>query len=107
MIVLRAYSPFPPGSFVYEQPCPLCSGGVQHFTNTGFSITQQADAVLSFRKGNNLPRATMAEVLQDISVYTCVRLGGMTDWCMDSDVPVRAVSGNTGGSCATCGKAVG
>lgn len=103
MIVLRAYNPFPPGGFIYEQPYP---GGIQPFNNSGFSITQQAAEVLTFRKGNSLPGATMAQVIQDISIYTCIRLGGMTQWCVDSDAPISTVIGNSsGGTCASCGKA--
>ena len=101
MIVLRAYNPFPPGGFIYEQAYP---GGVKMFSNTGFSINQQAEQVLEFRKGNKLPGATLNQVIEDISIYTCVRLGGMSQWCVDSNSPIQAVIGNTGGGCATCGK---
>jgi hypothetical protein len=107
MIVLRSYSPFPPGGFIYDQPCPACPGGIMSFTNSGLSINQQAELVLKFRQGNNLPGAKLEQVIQDISIYTCIRLGGMSQWCQDSDAPVRAMIGNSGGSCATCGRAVG
>lgn len=101
MIVLRQYSPFPPGEFVYDQPYP---GGVQHFPGNGLSINQQAAVVLDFRKGNKLPGASLNQVVQDISVFTCQRLGGMSQYCYDTDAPPPIIIGNTGASCSSCGK---
>lgn len=103
MIVLRTYSPFPPGEFVYDQPLPV---GVQKFTGDGLSMDQQAKRVLAFRLGNKLPGASLTQVVQDISIFTCVRLGGMTQWCLDTDAPIQVFQGNTGGGCSTCGRPV-
>lgn len=104
MILLRSYNPFPPGSFVYEQP--LASGS-QLFPPDGLSMDQQAKKVLAFRKGNNLPGADFGQVVTDISAYTCNRLGGMSQWCTDSDAPTPVFIGASGGGCATCGKRAG
>lgn len=104
MIVLRTYSPFPPGSFPYEQPVPGQNAHI--FKEDGLSIEQQAKRVLAFRLGNKLPGASLTQVVQDISIFTCVRLGGMTQWCLDTDAPIQVFQGNTGGGCSTCGRPV-
>lgn len=103
MIVLRQYSPFPPGEFVYDQPLP--AGGVQRFPGNGLSIDQQSRKVLAFRVGNQLPGANLQQVTVDISMFTCQRLGAMNQWCYDTDAPPPVQIGNTGG-CSTCGKRV-
>jgi len=103
MIYLRSYTPFPPGEFLYEQKYP---GGVMLFKGDGLSMEQQAKRVVDFRKGNQLDRATLSQTIEDISIFTCTRLGGMTKWCVDSDAPVVAFVGNSGGGCSTCGRPV-
>jgi len=57
-------------------------------------------SVLGCRVGNKLPRATMAEVQQDVDEAQCVRLGGDPQWCTGGTyaAPAREVSG-----CPGCG----
>lgn len=82
MFRLKRHDQAPPGEYPYEQTVGLR----KKFPKT-VDIYGQAQAVADFRKGNNLPRGTFEEALQDIDEYTCVRLGNMPRWCRDSQKP--------------------
>lgn len=96
MIVLQKYSPFPPGGFPYKQT----QGLTHYFPDIGLDIVQQGNLVLGFRLGNNLDRATLPEVVNDIDIYTCQRLNGFG--CIDSDAPISVPMPRSSG-CSTCG----
>lgn len=81
---LRAYTPFVPGEYPYEQ---TVKGVTYKFPAEGVDIYTQASRVFKFRKANNFPRASLQESLDDIDTYTCQRLGGDNRWCDDGTSP--------------------
>lgn len=111
MLSLKVYSPLPPSCFSYEQ-----TEGIYHRWEGTTEKTSLDAAVLAFRKGNQLPRATEDEVAEDTDRYQCFRLNRdrgenvMRRFCQDSErswnevspqVPSRAHSG-----CKGCGAKV-
>lgn len=67
----------PSGGFSYVQP------GFESIPFPGMNgWTQQVSSIVTFRKGNNLPRATAVEVAEDLEAYTCARLPRI---CRDHD----------------------
>lgn len=76
---LRSYDAVPPGGYSYEQTI-----GIYRAFSAQPLIEAQAQAVSAFRKGNGLPRSDIQEALQDIDAYTCARLGGMSEWCVET-----------------------
>ena len=76
MTQLRSYDSSPPGGYSYVQPEP--KGRNFHAEPL---IEAQARIVMGYRKGNGLPRATFAECLVDIGLYTCARLGNNPKFC--------------------------
>jgi len=77
---LRSFEITPPGGYVYIQQ----KGITRKFASVPL-IEDQAQAVYQFRKANGLPRASLDESLADIENFTCYRLGGMIEWCYDTD----------------------
>jgi hypothetical protein len=100
MFRLVSYEQCPPGEFQYEQ----AAGAAKPRRWKSPLILEMAGKVADFRKGNNLPRASSLEALQDIDVANCARLGNNSRWCVDSDAPYVGPSG--GGPCAGCGAKV-
>lgn len=67
-------------------------------------IDEPAKGLSAFRRANGIPRASVAECVQDISLYTCQRIGGNPAWCFDSDAPVNnLIPVHASGGCAGCG----
>lgn len=64
-----------------------------------FSFKYVVNEVLAYRKGNNLPRATMEEVAEDVDSFTCNRNPSL---CYDSNVRVYEQVRQTRG-CGSCG----
>jgi hypothetical protein len=81
---LRSHSNFPPGSFQYEQTV-----GIQKRWG-GQGLEELVPKVLNFRVGNKLPRASKAEVLQDIDEFNAERLGHNPQWTYNTDAPFTA-----------------
>lgn len=92
-------TPFPPSEFVYEQ---AVNGKVIKWKGDGLDLKQQAERVSAFRAKNGLPRASVAETMDDIDLFTCARLGGMSAYCSDADSPRSAVQVARHG-CSGCG----
>jgi hypothetical protein len=99
---LTRTNPFPPGEFVYEQ---VVDGRVVKWPGEGKTLEEQARRVAAFRHKNNLPRSSVHETLDDISIFTCQRLGGMKQYCGDGSVQV-VYHGRSGGGCKGCGARV-
>jgi hypothetical protein len=100
---LRRHDQTPPGGYPYEQ-----TEGIRH--KWGFSVDFEGRAreVADFRAGNNLPRASFEEALEDIDVYQGIRLGCMEQWFYNPDAPYSATSTTirrkaSGGGCGGCG----
>lgn len=103
---LRTHDINPPGNYPYEQ-----TTGIYHNFAAVPSIESQARAVAQFRRGNNLPRSSDAEALEDVDAYQCQRLGNMGMWCVENTpnaprtvAATHAISGS--GGCRGCGAAV-
>ncbi len=99
MWVLKRTDQVPPGSFPYEQ-----TQGIRRKFEATSDIDAQAHLIADFRKANGLERATVEEAAQDVDVYTCQRLGNMSEFCRDTEgkpytppVTVRK------GGCGSCG----
>lgn len=100
MWILISYTPFPPGQFPYVQT----EGIVKKFQGD-CDINMQAKRVYDFRKGNNLPRASLNEALEDIDRYTCQRLGNDPQYCRDTEQSFQTIHPPLAKSgCATCGR---
>lgn len=96
---LIKFSPHPPGEFPYKQSV---DGKVISWPGDGFDIKQQAQRISKFRKANNLPRSSIPEVVEDLDLYTCQRLGNSPKWCREgSGVQVYATYQKAPGGC--CG----
>jgi hypothetical protein len=76
---LISHNNFPPGNFQYEQTVGL------HKRWGGQGLPELVDKVLNFRTGNKLPRASKAEVLQDVDEYNAARLGCDPRWTYNTD----------------------
>ena len=99
MFRLISHLKAPPGEFRYEQ-----TDGIQRkFPRTPL-IRNLANQVLDFRRGNNLPRADFASVVEEIDAWNCRRLGNDPHWCYDSEKNYAATSPLLKKSgCSTCG----
>lgn len=96
-------TPMPPGQFPYQQPAPLA----RYFPGD-CDFWTQVDHVSQYRSANKLDRPGKEEVAQDISLYTCQRLGGDKRFCREADAQlyagtapaaVRVVKQKSGGCC--------
>lgn len=70
---LNSRNILPPGGWLYEQ-----KGADNRVLKKFASMSPFNDAareILEFRKGNNLPRATLQEVADDLDEFQCIRLG--------------------------------
>ena len=71
MMQLKAPESSIPGGFMYPYP-----DGIHKTT----MIKEATKALLDYRRGNKLPRATFNECLEDIDTYNAQRLGGMAKY---------------------------
>jgi hypothetical protein len=71
MMQLKSPESSIPGGFMYPYP-----DGIRKNT----MIKEAVKALLDFRRGNKLPRATFNECLEDIDTYNAQRLGGMKQY---------------------------
>lgn len=83
----------PKDGYTYIEP----STG-RHFGGM-FSFGYVAQEVLAYRKGNSLPRATLAEVYEDLDTFTCNRDPSL---CFDSSIRVAAQVRQVS-ACGGCG----
>jgi hypothetical protein len=120
MFRLKNHDKVPPGNYVYKLtiqdsresawfgPCNN-TGGCRRFGPSPL-INEVAQSVSRFRIANNLSRSSYAEALEDVDTYTCQRIGGLSEWCFNTeqsfgDVNPTAVRPAAG--CATCGNKLG
>jgi hypothetical protein len=75
---LRTFNTIPPGGWVLEQALP--SGGVKKWKSMN-EVGKLAKEIADFRKGNELARATVHEVIADIEAATCLRLHDDPNYC--------------------------
>jgi len=99
---LFAFTPFPPGGFPYEQ---VFKRIIYKFPDEGLDIEQQSGRILKFRRANGLPRATLAETLEDLNIFTCARLGNDPKWCGNGPRVAKAQNVQSHG-CRGCGARV-
>ncbi len=79
----------PPGGFRYQQL--NADGTVLKAWATMNDAWTLAQEIADFRTGNELPRATAKEALTDIENYTCTRLHGDPNWCVDAEAKKKGV----------------
>lgn len=101
-IRLKNITKFVPGGYIYENPHPF----YHKFPAESYSLKQQAKIVLDFRIANKAPRAAFEQVMEDIDIYTCLRLNGHERWCREtqkaySEHHPRVSSAKR---CGSCGK---
>lgn len=104
MWVLKSQRKAPPGNFLYEQT----EGIYKKFDATPL-LDDLARVVTKFRKGNNLPRANLEKVLQEVEQYNCARLGNNPRYCYDTERPyveVSPIAKRASGGCGGCGARV-
>lgn len=106
MLKIVKMAQFPKGGWVYVQP----ETGMKFGGNERYKA--QCRQILSHRKGNNLSKATLPEVEQDLVDYTCARIPGI---CIEDSKTMSfsgrtntvTVAGKTEGppkkKCKTCG----
>ena len=75
---LRSYDVNPPGGYSYQQ-----TQGIARAFPSEPLIEALAKNISAFRTGNNLPRASILECLEDADRYNCARLGCNKAWCVD------------------------
>jgi len=82
MIALITNNTIPPGGWQYTQ---LDAQGkkLKSFSSMN-SLSMFCGQVLNCRVGNRLERATLAEVQQDVTAFTCERLGNDPRFCRDT-----------------------
>jgi len=101
---LKTYGHSPPGNYQYVQTV-----GHHHVFNASPSIEETAKGVSQFRSANRLPRASLAECLEDIDLFTCARLGNHPDWCWQSEqtfAQTHSAHIFLRPPCSSCGKPV-
>ncbi len=96
MLRLNSYFKVPPGSFRYDQD--------EWGLHVGSNIGHLADELMDWRRGNNKPRATFGEALEDIENFTVAGIGRKRSWTYDTDQPFRALRPQSGNGCSTCGR---
>lgn len=74
---LKRYNTVPPGGFPFIQ-----EEGIYKRWEFSVDLNARANEISDFRKGNNLPRASFDESLEDLVAYTCARV---PNWCRTTD----------------------
>lgn len=89
---LRNPKELPPNGYPYEEH------GRRFPPMVSFAF--QVSEILTFRKTNNLPRATAIDVEDDLTAYTC-RLNSAI--CYDSNAPRTETNYRATVGCGSCG----
>jgi hypothetical protein len=101
---LRSFDVTPRGGYFFQQ-----NG---HRFGPEPVIENMAKRVWGFRKGNNLPRATYREAMEDISIYQCSSRGNDPLYCIEcnpgqsNDLPIMGDTPGLNGPCKGCGAKV-
>lgn len=99
MLRITRLNVIPPGGYQYTQ----AETGM--FFDGNLSFKPQCYAVLTHRRANNLPRATIELVAEDVVAATCQRVPGI---CTDSSAKTSlaistGVKSSSTKKCSTCG----
>lgn len=94
---------FPPGGYPYEQ---TVKGVTYKFPDIGLDITSQSQKISSFRKQNGFPRATLEETVEDVNLFTCLRLGCDPRFCSDGVTKQATVQKVERRGCSSCGAVI-
>lgn len=105
MFVLKNYNQPIPNNYFYVQ-----RHGIYQTFAANPIIEEVAKAVSAFRIANKLPRASLAESLEDIDRFNCEVRNNDERWCRKcaDETPfeqIRPTHRFVRQSCATCGKA--
>lgn len=104
MFQLKTYNTNPPGNFVYVQ-----TEGISHRFPASPTIEHLVKDVSAFRIANNLPRASLAETLEDVDRFQCARLENSSSWCWQCAESFEQSHHNHpffAKACASCGTPV-
>ncbi len=85
--MLKTRTTLPPGGWTYTQKAE--NGSELHKFRSMSSFGDAVSEILKFREGNHLPRATGAEVAEDLDNAQCERLGFDPSFCI---VKKKAIS---------------
>jgi len=90
----------PPGEFIFPKP----AGSAERFWKSPLANSVAA-SMADYRRGNNLPRPSVQECLEDVIAYTCQRLGNMREYCINTDQgPAQSAALNIPkAGCGGCG----
>lgn len=96
---LKSLTNCPQGEFSYVQ-----TEGIEHRFERTPLIGELASRIVDFRKGNSLPRASRAEAMEDVIVFTVNRLPSNSEWVVETEMSVgELLPQSSGGGCAGCG----
>jgi hypothetical protein len=113
---IRNTNHVPPGNYYYklllvdgreERFFGVCKGNPAcKLFGPSPTIDEPANHLRRFRIANNLPRQSLLETTEDISLYTCERINGNPQWCIDTDQSYGRVNPApmTPQPCPTCGQ---
>ena len=102
-MVCKLYSlsgAFVPGGYPYEQSV---NGKIYKWQDIGLDIVSQARKIAGFRKANGIERSSVDECVDDVSAFTCQRLGCDPRFCSDGSTPTQTFQQAKSGGCASCG----
>jgi hypothetical protein len=104
MWILKSYQNPLPNNYSYEQ-----TKGIRHRFPASPIIEELVKAVSDFRIANNLPRASLAECLEDVDRYQCATRNNDGRYCWDCPEPfekIRQLHRFVSQGCASCGTPV-
>jgi hypothetical protein len=103
MWILKSLNRPIPGNYYYVQTEPYFK------TPANPLVEEPAKSLSSFRIANKLPRASLAESLEDVIFFTCARLQNNESYCFDCDHSFEthyAAHHFIKKNCASCGIAL-
>jgi hypothetical protein len=101
MWLLKSYENPLPNNYVFTQ-----TTGIVHQFSASPIIDEVVKAVSNFRIANNLPRASLAETLEDVDRFNCAVRNNDERWCWNCPGTFESVRKNhrfITASCLTCG----
>lgn len=103
MWILKSFNNPLPNNYAYTQ-----TEGIRQVFTPSPIIEILVKSVSAFRIANNLPRASLAETLEDVDCYQCAIRNNNRDYCRECDNYAKARSEHrfVKTSCETCGTPV-
>ena len=104
MWVLKSYQQPIPGNYFYVQ-----STGIEHKFKANPIVEEVAKAVSALRIANQLPRASLAESLEDVDTFNCAVRKNDERWCRWCEGSFESAHANhrfINRNCAGCGLVV-